>query len=179
MKRSLALLTIVFVLVGLTVYFFILPYRENKGTVVPSETALTEEALRNAAYAFPTGELKLFSAGRTEVVEEKGVRYWSEIDKITLGDLNGDNQNDAVIVLIDMMDALEVGGTGASDMSVAAVLGGGGLPLPISPIWIGQRRFVEIESVRIEDGFIRVNMRRDGISETRSFRLEDEGLVDI
>jgi len=86
---------------------------------------------------------------------------------------------DAAVIFIDMMDALKTGGTGAAEMSVAAILRETSSPLHASSVWIGTRRYVEVESMSIDNGIIRVTMRRDDISEAKSFRLENEGLVEI
>lgn len=130
-----------------------------------NESGLSEDLLLNASYIYPDGEIKSFHKGKTKVIEEKWTRSWSEISKIAIGDLDSDGKEDAAIVFIDTMDALDGEGTGGSEISIFTVMGGHNeLPIGISSssmMWIGSRKFMDIESVSIEGGFIKVSARTD------------------
>ena len=96
------------------------------------------------------------------------------------GDLNGDGTDDAAVVL-----AQDLGGSGTF-MTLAAVISDQGIPRYQAGTSLGDR--VQVNSIAIRDGIIRVTLTGHGPSDpmccptqsqTRSFRLDGTKLPEI
>lgn len=147
MKRLLVIFLVIFLLIG----YFILRTREGglrREPERPSASALTVAALRNASYRTDDcGKITLRN-GAYEPADPNVRCSISLLDKVAIGDLDGDGASDAAVLL-----GTDFGGSGFF-VSLAAVLNRGGAPEHAASLPLEDR--IKIDEVRIEEGMVRL-----------------------
>lgn len=162
------------------------PHLTPSLTPLPPPLAMTFDLLANAEY-----HSVVLEAGQADFRLENGVHslphlpeesdsawYIGLSNRYAYGDLNGDGQPDAAVILESQM-----GGTGHF-LELAAVLNQNGMPYNISSTYLGDR--VIIRSINIENGVIVLDMVVHGpndpmmgpsIEQTFSYQLHGTELV--
>jgi hypothetical protein len=127
------------------------PTPTNTAGPTSSPGGLTLDTLRNGTYV-TTYENRMVTLINGFYSESSGVTPYSVrmLTTYALGDLNGDGNNDAAIILAE-----NTGGTGTFE-SVVAILDQGGAPQQVSQEKLGDR--VVVNSVDISSGVIHLDM---------------------
>jgi len=149
MKKLLVIFLVLFLLIG----YFILRWRESgipqePARVVPA--ALTVAGLRNSSYRTDDcGKITLRNGAYEASSLDPDARCnISLLDKIAMGDLDGDGASDAAVFL-----GADLGGSGFF-VSLAAVLNRNGTPEHVATIALEDR--IKIDQVSIVAGRVRL-----------------------
>ena len=152
-------------------------------SVIPPDE-IDVEALRNTAYDGILDEAVLLEGGTYEgepFVSGGASRPVVILlpEPITFGDLNGDGQADAAVILVS-----DLGGSG-SFVYLAAVESRNGVAENVATLLLGDR--VQVKSLEVEDGRLVASLLSHApddptccpsLETTRTFLLRDELLVD-
>lgn len=151
----------------------------------PTKSTLTMDVLKNAVYKSEfsaKGEVKLVDGLYKEkpAPESATELVITLSDKVAYGDLNGDGEEDAAVILIT-----NSGGSGTF-RHLAAVINHKGSPKNVASQFLGDR--VGVQSVSIEPGKITVDLMTQAPNDpmccptlkvTRNYYLQDDKLVDV